>query len=115
MRKLIAFVMVIMVLVTVLGFNVGSASAKPVSPPSSSVPVVVLTSPYFNNLDAGTIVPASVQGKFVGCYVDGNHKVRCVMPRTFAGQNVRINMNIDGTNLNFFVFVPDILEKNHPI
>jgi hypothetical protein len=113
MKKLFSLVMVLAVLVTVLGFNVGSASAKAWRPPSST-PVVVLSSPYFNNLEEGTVVEASVEGMTMYCRANSNHTLKCVVPKTFAGQNVTIHLNIDGTRMSFPVKVLDI-QENYPI
>jgi hypothetical protein len=123
MKKLFSFVMVLTVLVTVLGFNVGSASAKS-SPPPASTPVVVLRSSSFNNLESETVIQVSVDGintegvTVVGmtmyCRVDENHNLKCVVPNKFAGQNVIIKISINGTLLNFPVRVPEI-QENIPV
>ena len=112
MKKNFVFVVMIAIFVTTLAFNVGSASAKGAPPPRNNVPVVVLVSPYFNHLDEGTHIPASVNGMDMGCYVTNNHKVRCVVPEVFAGQRVTIRMTIDGNHLNFYVKVPDVTKIN---
>ena len=109
MKKMFSLVMVLAVLVTVLGFNVGTASAKAWTPPSS-VPVVVLSSPYFNSLEEGTVIEASVEGMTMYCRANSNHTLKCVVPKTFAGQNVTIKISIDGTRMNFPVKVPDVQE-----
>jgi hypothetical protein len=122
MKKLFSFAMVLTVLVTVLGFNFGSASAKS-APPPASTPVVVLRSPAFNNLESEAVIQASVDGitiegaTVVGmtmyCRVKEDHKLNCVVPNTFAGQRVTIKINIDGTTLNFSVRVPEICEYQY--
>lgn len=120
MKKLFSFVMVLTVLVTALGFNVGSASAYSPPPPTSSTPVVFLKSSSFDNLQTETVIQASVDGITINgatvvgmtmyCRVNENHKLKCVVPNTFAGQQVTININIDGTLLKFSVQVPEIQE-----
>ena len=107
MKKVFVSVIMLAVFVATLAFNVSSAGATS-APPPGRVPVVVLVSPYFNNLDEGTHIPASVNGMSISCYVANNHKVRCVVPNVFAGQNVTIKMTIDGNHLNFYVKVPDV-------
>lgn len=118
MKKLFSFVMVLTVLVAVLGFNVGSASAK--GPPPASTPVVVLRSPSFNNLKEEAVFVASVNGVTIEgvtiegmtmyCRTNSKHTLKCVVPKTFAGQRVTININIDGITMSFSVKVPEIRE-----
>lgn len=120
MKKLFSFVMVLTVLVTALGFKVGSVSAYSPPPPTSSTPVVVLRSSSFNNLESETVIQVSVDGintegatvvdMTMYCRVDENHNLKCVVPNKFAGQRVTININIDGTLLKFSVQVPEIQE-----
>ena len=71
------------------------------------VPLVALRSPYFNNLEADTHVPATIQGGAISCYVAVNHTLRCVVPNKYVEQYVTIKVKVDGIFINFYVYVND--------
>ena len=113
MKKFFTFAMVLMVLVTALGFNVGSASARPADP---RAPQVFLNSLYFNDLGVGEHVPAvTADGKNIYCVVKAEDLVRCEFPKKFAGQSVTLHLTVSDQTLIFYVNVPNLKEINYPV
>ena len=95
-----------MVITVAFGVNVSTARAD--YAPHNRIPVVVLRSPYFGNLDEGTNVSATIQGMSISCYTVSNNRLRCVVPDNFKDQYVTIKVHVEDVYLNFYVYVPDV-------
>ena len=113
MKKIFSFAMVLFVLVAALGFSVGSASARSITP---HVPVLSLHPDNFDYyFTPGTQVEASIfvdsNSHDLYCVAKDDGRVACKFPKKFAEMDAIIYLTANnGEVLMFYVTLPKYTE-----
>jgi len=114
MKKILSFVMVLIVLTMALGFNIGAVGAAPIG--------VTVKSPVFKSKPADTKLDGYIYDRdtnktihFTCTVRDDQGTVSCQVPEKFAGQEVTIFISIGSQSwYGFSITTPKEHEKEEP-